>query len=78
MEKGRRWFTVHGHTNPSIRRSLASRPPYNRKSQAGFECRHCGHSANADLNAARNIRARAAVDPPQNWKAMTRAGTPAS
>jgi putative transposase len=50
----------------------------NRKSQAEFECRQCGHSANADLNASRNIRDRAVVNPPQNWKAMTRAGTPAS
>jgi IS605 OrfB family transposase len=29
----------------------------NRQSQAEFECRHCGHSANADFHAARNIRA---------------------
>jgi IS605 OrfB family transposase len=31
----------------------------NRKSQAEFLCKHCGYSANADLNAARNIRDRA-------------------
>jgi IS605 OrfB family transposase len=31
----------------------------NRKSQAEFECRHCGYSANADWNAALNIRAQA-------------------
>jgi IS605 OrfB family transposase len=31
----------------------------NRKSQAEFECRHCGFSANADWNAALNIRAQA-------------------
>jgi putative transposase len=30
----------------------------NRKDRAAFECRHCGHSANADLNAARNLRVR--------------------
>lgn len=36
----------------------------NRKSQAEFECRRCGHQANADVNAARNIRARAAVNRP--------------
>jgi putative transposase len=29
----------------------------NRKSQAEFECRHCGHSTNADVNAARYHRA---------------------
>lgn len=35
----------------------------NRKSQAEFACLHCGHSSNADSNAARNIafRAKAAV-----------------
>jgi len=32
----------------------------NRKSQAEFACKHCGFSANADWNAARNIRALAA------------------
>jgi IS605 OrfB family transposase len=31
----------------------------NRKSQSEFSCRSCGHQANADVNAARNIRARA-------------------
>ena len=32
----------------------------NRRSQAVFVCKHCGFSANADWNAARNIRALAA------------------
>jgi len=36
----------------------------NRKSQAEFECRQCGHSANADVNAARTIRAKAIVRSP--------------
>jgi IS605 OrfB family transposase len=31
----------------------------NRKSQAEFVCKHCGYSAHADRNAARNIRDRA-------------------
>ena len=31
----------------------------NRKDQATFVCQHCGHSANADVNAARNVRDRA-------------------
>lgn len=31
----------------------------NRKSQSEFVCKHCGFSTNADLNAARNLRARA-------------------
>jgi putative transposase len=30
----------------------------NRKGQTEFRCHHCGHSANADLNAARNLRIR--------------------
>jgi putative transposase len=37
----------------------------NRKSQAEFSCRSCGHAAHADLNAARNIRARALVNTPR-------------
>ncbi len=36
----------------------------NRPSQAEFRCVCCGHRDNADVNAARNIRARAAVNPP--------------
>jgi putative transposase len=33
----------------------------NRKSQAEFVCGQCGHTENADLNAAQNIRSRAVV-----------------
>jgi IS605 OrfB family transposase len=33
----------------------------NRKSQAEFVCLHCGSSANADVNAARNVRDRATL-----------------
>jgi len=36
----------------------------NRKSQSVFSCVSCGYSANADTNAAVNIAARAAVNPP--------------
>jgi IS605 OrfB family transposase len=36
----------------------------NRKSQSEFECRQCRYSANADFNAARNIRARGLVKVP--------------
>jgi putative transposase len=37
----------------------------NRPDQATFSCVSCGHSEAADLNAARNIRASAAVTPPK-------------
>jgi putative transposase len=37
----------------------------NRPDQATFSCISCGHAEAADLNAARNIRAKAAVTPPQ-------------
>jgi len=35
-----------------------------RRSQSDFLCTSCGHAAAADVNAARNIRARAAVNRP--------------
>jgi len=37
----------------------------NRPDQATFSCVSCGHSEPADTNAARNIRAKAAVTPPE-------------
>lgn len=36
----------------------------NRKSQSEFRCTACGFAANADINAAQNIRARALVNAP--------------
>jgi putative transposase len=36
----------------------------NRKSQSAFMCQACGYAANADYNAARNIRLRAVVNLP--------------
>jgi IS605 OrfB family transposase len=36
----------------------------NRPDQATFQCVSCGYAAEADKNAARNIRARAAIDQP--------------
>lgn len=38
--------------------------PDNRPTQAAFRCLACGHTENADLNAAKNIAARAAVNRP--------------
>jgi putative transposase len=38
--------------------------PANRKSQAEFRCRACGHTISADLNAALNIASRAAANRP--------------
>jgi len=35
------------------------------KGLAYLECRACGHTAHADINAARNLRARATVNWPQ-------------
>jgi len=37
----------------------------NRPSQNVFRCRRCGHTLHADVNAARNIRAKALVNAPQ-------------
>jgi len=36
----------------------------NRKNQSEFVCLMCGHAENADVNAAKNIQARAAVNQP--------------
>jgi transposase len=36
----------------------------NRKTQADFSCTVCGHTANADVNAAKNISAWASVNAP--------------
>jgi IS605 OrfB family transposase len=40
----------------------------NRKSQESFVCLQCGHSQHADLNGARNIRARALVTVPHKGR----------
>lgn len=48
------------YINPAFTSQTCSecghRAPENRKSQATFVCLACGYSANADVNAARNIR----------------------
>jgi IS605 OrfB family transposase len=38
----------------------------NRRSQAVFSCLRCGHTANADLNAARNLATRGLVSAPDS------------
>lgn len=44
----------------------------NRESQAVFHCRKCGHEANADVNAAKNILDRAlgtnGMDDAEEWR----------
>ena len=42
------------HTSQTCN-ACGHRDPGNRKSQAVFRCRACGHAAHADVNAARNI-----------------------
>jgi len=48
--------------------------PDNRLTQAAFRCLACGHTENADLNAARNIAARAAANRPIVVRSPTRGG----
>src|SRR5271166_1160426 len=50
----------------------------NRKSQAEFLCKHCGFSANADWNAARNIRALAASKAARTGQRRSGTQTPGS
>ena len=54
MEKGRNRLSLDHEIG--IRRSLASHPPYNRKSQSEFRCQRCHHEQHADVVGARNIR----------------------
>ena len=44
------------HTSATCHR-CGTIDPRSRESQARFNCRHCGHQAHADINAANNILA---------------------
>jgi IS605 OrfB family transposase len=46
----------------------------NRKSQAEFQCQHCGYSTNADFNAALNLKARGVVNLPTVGHVEAKAG----
>ena len=46
----------------------------NRKSQAEFVCLNCGHAENADINAAKNIALRAAVNQPIALRSSNQVG----
>jgi putative transposase len=46
----------------------------NRKSQAEFVCLKCGHAENADINAAKNIALRAAVNQPIALRSSNQVG----
>jgi putative transposase len=48
----------------------------NRKSQAVFHCHGCGHTANADTNAAQNILARALSTLPPDGRSTDASATP--
>ena len=56
--KARRVIPVHpAHTSTTCH-ACGHRDAASRRSQAAFHCVACGHAANADLNAAANIRRR--------------------
>ncbi|MFG1951968.1 zinc ribbon domain-containing protein [Micromonospora sp. NPDC048830] len=50
----------------------------NRKSQAMFRCASCGYQANADVNAAINVRDTAEAAPPPTGRAVRDRNQPAS
>jgi IS605 OrfB family transposase len=55
----------------------------NRQSQSRFQCRRCGHTANADVNAARNISRGVAINRPmvserRRFRSLASTGTSCS
>ncbi len=56
---GKAWFKVHAHHTSQECGACAYTHPSNRKSQELFRCGVCGHTDNADHNAAEVIKKRA-------------------
>ena len=53
---GRVFMAVPAMNTSRLCRKCGSIDPGNRRSQSHFQCLDCGHTANADINAAENIR----------------------
>jgi putative transposase len=58
---GKAWFKVPAYQTSQECAACGSTHPGNRKSQALFKCDSCGHTDNADHNAAEVIKKRAIV-----------------
>jgi len=56
---GKAWFKVHAHHTSQECAACSHTHPGNRKSQEIFLCGSCGHTDNADQNAAEVIKMRA-------------------
>lgn len=58
-KRGKAWFKVLAHHTSQECADCGHTYPNNRKSQKLFSCESCGHSDNADHNAAEVIKKRA-------------------
>jgi len=56
---GKSWFKVQAHHTSQECAACRHTHPDNRKSQSRFVCDSCGHTDNADRNAAEVIKKRA-------------------
>jgi putative transposase len=56
---GKAWFKVPAHHTSQECAACSHTHPNNRKSQDRFQCENCGHTDNADHNAAEVIKKRA-------------------